>query len=128
MKAVFRNTKIELTGLIAWSLLSFAGINISIQFFDNNFIAILISSFAFSFLHSFFLVAYYNFQLSTKLISLFISIYVLLVMVFQALFDTMIRLEGKLVSIFFYLLIVALVFFWGIIAAVLIQKVSNGKK
>lgn len=128
MKGVYRNEKIELTGLVAWSLLSFAGINISIQFFDNNFVAILLSSFAFSFLHSFFLVAYYKFQLSTRLIWLFISMYILLVMVFQVLFDTVIKVEGKLYSISFYLLIVGLLFFWGIITAVLIRKISNAKK
>ncbi|WP_422362275.1 hypothetical protein [Reichenbachiella sp.] len=128
MNRIFKNAKVELIGLFAWSLLAFAVINISVQLFHNILPAILIASFGCSFLNSFFLLAFYEFKLSIRKMLLFILLFTSLVLIFQMLFDSMIRLNNSFGGLAGYVLIGISLIAWNMTLGSIIRVIANAKK
>lgn len=128
MKVVFKNKKLELIGLVAWSLLSFGVINISVQISQSFFISIILSTLVCSFLNSFFFLAYRRYEISTSTLWSFVLIYTFLIIIFQILFDLLVRLNGSMVGYIGYIITGALLIFFTITSATLIRSLSNAKR
>lgn len=128
MNIIFKNKKVELTGLLAWGLLSFATINISIQLFHQLLLAVLIASFISCFLNSFFLLAFYKFKLTINCLWSFTLMNTSLVLIFQCLFDFIIRLNGPIGGLMGYLIIGFFLIFWNMVIGLTIRAIANAKK
>ena len=128
MNIIFKNKKVELTGLVAWGLLSFAMINISIQLFHQVLLAVLIASFISCFLNSFFLLAFYKFKLSINCLWSFTLMNTSIILIFQSLFDFMVRLNGPIGGLLGYFIIGFLSIFWNMVIGSTIRAIANVKK
>lgn len=112
MNSIFKNAKVEITGLIAWALLSFGVINISMQLFRNSLLSIFLSTVICCLLNAFFQLSFYAFKLRYGRLFLFSMLYAMLVIAYQFSFNSFIRLHENMLGIGGYLFMAcSLVFF-----------------
>lgn len=119
--------KVAVVGVFSWSLFSFAAVNISVQLLDDFFMSLLVSSFFCSALNSFFLLSFYRFKVTTNRRFYFSVLFVVLFLLFQIFFDTLIVLRGNY-TFGIYIIMGFVFFFWNMLFGYCMQYLSANVK
>ncbi|SMD35067.1 hypothetical protein SAMN04488029_2321 [Reichenbachiella faecimaris] len=128
MNKIFKNRKVELTGMFAWSLLSFASINIAIQLFQNLLLSIGLTGLLCCFLNTFFLLAFYQYKLNTKKLFVFSSLFVSLIITYQMAFDFFVKINSPTKGFIISGIVGCSLIFMNMIAGIIIRMIANVKK
>lgn len=127
MKEKFEIKSVPVFGIFSWSLFSFAILNIAIQLTGSFNASLVISSFACSLLNTYFLLSYYHFRITVRTLICFTTLFVVLLLFFQSVFDRMIVLHSQFYFLD-YFLFAGIYFFWNLIFSLTIPILNNAKR
>jgi len=109
LNKTFINFKVEMLGLFSWALLTFSVVNVIYGFRSSFLICFIINHIIFGFLFLLFTYIYYQFEIDRKRILIHISIFSLLNVFFQLIYNKYLNLESENTYYYLYYFLISFI-------------------